>query len=174
MRNITKTLLIGVTLLFAISCLQAQSKTTTIILLRHAEKDTSAAGSKMMQADPPLFKEGKTRAENLILALNDYKPDAIYSTNYNRTRSTVEPLAQKYKIEIGSYDPRNQKALAEQLKSMNGKTIVVVGHSNTIPRLVNLIIDAEGKYPDMDDSVYNKLYIVKITEGSATVEIKQY
>jgi len=150
------------------SCVSAQ--TTTFILLRHAEKDTSVAGSTMMRADPPLTKAGEQRAQNLIEVLKAYAPDAIYSTNYTRTKTTVAPIAKKFSKEIQLYDPRNLVAFAEQLQQLQGKTIVVAGHSNTTPALVNLLIK-EKKYPDLDDSVYNQLWIVTIKDGKA--EAKQ-
>jgi 2,3-bisphosphoglycerate-dependent phosphoglycerate mutase len=161
-------------LLFAgIHTVQAQSKTTTIIVLRHAEKDTSKAGSQMMQADPFLSESGKARAQNLVTALKEFTPTAVYSTNYNRTKYTVAPLADKLKLEVQLYDPKNQQALADKIKTMEGQTIVVVGHSNTAPRLVNLLAGTE-KYKDLDDSVYDQIYIVRITDGVATVETRKY
>lgn len=146
-----------------------EAQTTTIILLRHSEKDTSAAGSTMMKADPPLSKEGEKRAASLLELLRYYTPDAIYSTNYIRTRATVTPLAQKFNKEIQLYDPKNLTALGEQLLQLKGKTIVVAGHSNTTPALVNLLIK-ENKYPNLDDSIYTKLWIVKIKDGKAEAQ----
>ena len=142
----------------------AQAQTTTIILLRHAEKDTAVAGSTMMKADPPLSKDGELRAASLPEVLRSYKPDMIYSTNYIRTKATVTPLAQKFNKEILLYDPRNLPALEEQLRQMKGKTIIVAGHSNTTPALVNLLIK-ENKYPNLDETVYTKLWIVTIIDG---------
>lgn len=171
MKTILLSLLLGC-FLFGTLSIQAQSKTTTIIVLRHAEKDTSA-GAKMMATDPPLSAAGKARAENLVTALKDFTPDAVYSTNYDRTRSTVTPLATKLNLPVQLYDPKNQQAFAEQLKTMAGKTIVVVGHSNTVSKLVNLLASVD-KYQDLADSVYDLIYIVRITEGVPTVEIKKY
>jgi 2,3-bisphosphoglycerate-dependent phosphoglycerate mutase len=166
MKQITRIILLGALLVsFYTGSAQAPA-TTTIIVVRHAEKDTA-------KIDPALSKEGKTRAENLVLALADFTPDAVYSTNYKRTRSTILPLATKFNLEIQSYEARDQKNFAEQLKAMAGKTIVVAGHSNTVPRLVNLLAGVD-KYPDLEDSVYNQIYIVRITDGVPSVEIKQY
>jgi 2,3-bisphosphoglycerate-dependent phosphoglycerate mutase len=172
MKTILQSLLIGCFLLGTLS-IRAQSKTTTVIVVRHAEKDTSAAGSKMMSADPPLSEAGKVRAENLVTALKDFTPDAVYSTNYDRTRSTVTPLAKKFNLSIQFYDPKNQQAFAVRLKAMAGKTIVVAGHSNTVSKLVNLLASVD-KYQDLADSVYDLIYIVRITDGVPTVEIKRY
>jgi 2,3-bisphosphoglycerate-dependent phosphoglycerate mutase len=152
------------------SCLFAQAQTTTIILLRHAEKDTSAAGSTMMRANPALSKEGEARAARLPEVLKAYKPDLIYSTDYTRTKATVAPLANKFGKEIQLYDPRNLADLADKLRGMDGKTVIVVGHSNTTPFLANILIRDE-KYQNMDESVYNQYWVITIKDGKA--EAKQ-
>ena len=41
------------------------------------------------------------------------------------------------------------------------KTILIVGHSNTSPRLVNLLLDKD-EYKDLDETVYNQYWIVKL------------
>lgn len=151
----------------------SQSKTTTIVIFRHAEKDTSTNVAPSMRADPLLSEIGMARAERLVAELKDFKPDAIFSTTYNRTKHTVWPLSKKSGVEIQFYNPQNQKAFADQLKTMEGQTIVVVGHSNTAPRLVNLLTGTE-KYPDLADSVYDQYYVVRITNGNVDVEIKKY
>ena len=150
------------------------AQTTTYILLRHAEKDTSTTGSTAMTADPPLAPKGALRAQNLLKVLEAYQPDAIYSTNYTRTKSTVTPLAKKFNKEIQVYDPKSLPAFAEQLLQIRGKTIVVAGHSNTTPVLVNLLIKETGKYPNLDDSDYSHLWIVTVTEGKAVVKMVEY
>ncbi len=152
---------------------QIKSDVTTIILIRHAEKDTSAAGSTMMQADPPLSDKGKLRAGKLVETLKPYAIDSIFSTNFNRTRSTVQPIATTTRIGISSYDPKSQVAFAEQLKAMKGKTILVVGHSNTIPALVNLLIGS-AKYANLADNEYNKIWILLFENGKCTESQIQY
>ena len=164
-------------ILLAVACclsfISTQAQTSTYILLRHAEKDTSTAGSTMMRADPPLTKEGEQRAQKLLEVLKTYTPDAIYSTNYVRTKNTVTPLAKKFNKEIQTYDPRNLAAMADQLLQQKGKTIVVAGHSNTTPSLVNLLIK-ENTYPNLDESVYNQLWIVTVTDGKAVAKVVTY
>lgn len=166
---------LGLLLLCMIVCiLQMQAQTSTYILLRHAEKDTSAAGSTMMKADPPLTEQGKKRAESLIRVLNAYTPDRIYSTNYLRTLSTVKPLAEKFHKTIERYDPKLLGQFSQELLAQKGKTIIVAGHSNTTPALINLLI-RENRYPPLDESVYNQLWIVTIQDGRRpTVKVVTY
>jgi len=150
-----------------------QSTTTTIILVRHAEKDTSAAGSTSMSADPDLSKAGKARAEKLVEALKDYKPDMIYTTNFKRTKATVTPLAVKFNLRLQRYDQEDQQSFANQLLRMNGKTVVVAGHSNTIPALANLLIKEE-RFQALDESVYNKIWIIRINNTAISASVIEY
>jgi 2,3-bisphosphoglycerate-dependent phosphoglycerate mutase len=149
------------------------AQTTTYILVRHAEKDTTVQGSTMMQADPPLTKQGEARAQKLVNELKKYTIDEIYSTNYIRTKNTVSPLAQKASVEIQLYNPRELKTFTEKLLQAKNKTIVIAGHSNTTPSLVNLLIGKE-EYKALDESVYNKMYIVTMKNNSTTVDVIEY
>src|SRR6187402_1571878 len=158
---------------FVMSLASSHAQTSTYILVRHAEKDTSTAGSTSMRADPPLTRQGEQRAEKLLEVLKAYTPDAIYSTNYMRTKATVAPLAKKFSKEIQTYDPRNLSVIADLLLQQKGKTIVVAGHSNTTPSLVNLLIK-ENTYPNLDESVYNQLWVVTVTDGKAVVKVVTY
>lgn len=160
-------------LLICIAASSVSAQTTTVILLRHAEKDTSTAGSTMMQANPPLSIAGMKRAASLPDLLAEYNPDAIFSTDYNRTKATVAPLAKKFNREVELYDPRQLNVLADRLKHMPGQTIVVAGHSNTTPALVNLLI-GENKYPALDERIYNRYWVVTITNGKAIAEEHDY
>jgi phosphohistidine phosphatase SixA len=146
---------------------------TTIILLRHAEKDTAVKGAAMMTADPPLSAAGVDRSVRLISELSAYRPDIIYSTDYTRTKSTIQPLAFLFKKEIQLYDPKKLSTLADSLLTVKAKTIIVVGHSNTTPALVNLLIK-ENKYPALADQVYDQYWIVTIENGMAVATQKKY
>ena len=161
-----------IALLFSLLSL-VQAQTSTYILLRHAEKDTSVAGSTMMKADPSLTKAGEQRAKNLLDVLKDYIPDEIYSTNFIRTKATVTPLSLKFKKELQLYDPKELISFSDELLQQKGKTIIIVGHSNTTPALVNLLIK-EKTYSSLDESVYNQLWIVTISEGKAVAKVVKY
>jgi 2,3-bisphosphoglycerate-dependent phosphoglycerate mutase len=156
-----KSLILTICTLLFLTTVNAQKQ--RFIIIRHAEKDTTVKGSQMMQADPPLNTKGQERAASLIQKFKKYKINKIYSTNYNRTKSTVFPLANAIGLSINDYDPRQLKAFADelQLPANNSKTVLIVGHSNTSPKLVNLLL-GKDVYKDLDDSVYNQYWIVKI------------
>ena len=137
---------------------QKEHRNLTIILLRHAEKDASPSADKV---NPELSADGKLRAAKLVKIVNKYKPDAIYSSDFIRTRETVAPLALKRGLNVQIYDHRNLKALAELILSGKIKRLVIVGHNTTTPALVNLLIGQE-KYKALAETEYDKIFVVKI------------
>ena len=138
-------------LLILLLSTQVNAQTTRYIIVRHAEKDTTLANAKMMASDPPLNSIGETRALSLADKLKDYKINQIYSSNYKRTKATASPIAKAQNLNVAIYDPRNLDAFATQLLSSEntGKTILIVGHSNSSPKLVNLLIK-QDQYKDLD------------------------
>lgn len=132
---------------------------STYYFIRHAEKNRSNKDDK----DPPLVINGQLRAAKWSLVLDNVKFDAVYSTDYNRTRETAQPAAEKNNLDITIYNPK-ELATDSFLKETKGKTVLVVGHSNTTPKFVNAII-GEEKYKQIDDTNNGNLYIVTISKS---------
>jgi broad specificity phosphatase PhoE len=133
--------------------------TTTYYFIRHAEKDRSDASNK----NPNLIINGILRAAKWSLVLEHVKFDAVYSTDYNRTKQTAQPTAEKNNVEITIYNSRELNS-NEFIENTKGKTVLVVGHSNTTPMFVNAVIGKE-KYNQIDDSNNANLYIVTISSS---------
>jgi 2,3-bisphosphoglycerate-dependent phosphoglycerate mutase len=143
-----------------ISCLcvaplAAQNK--TIILVRHAEKIDASQ-------DPDLSAEGKTRAERLATIVKHYKPGAIYSTDFKRTRDTAAPLAARRKLQVQIYDAKKPAELIDAMMKRKTKRFLVVGHSNTIPGLANRLGKKE-LFKNLDDSEHGAIWVVRIKDG---------
>jgi phosphohistidine phosphatase SixA len=130
--------------------------TSTYYFIRHAEKDRTDPSDK----NPHLTEIGKVRANHWSEILGEIKFDAVYSTNYNRTKETAQPTATKNNLEIKIYDPKNIDT-SSFIKDTKGQILLIVGHSNTTPEFVNKII-GQNKYKDIDDSNNGNLYIVTI------------
>ncbi|MFX0556851.1 SixA phosphatase family protein [Maribacter sp. CXY002] len=136
---------------------------STFYLIRHAEKDRS----NPEDADPELNQKGLGRAMHWAEILDEVDLDAIYSTDYNRTSMTAAPTSIKKNIDVQYYDPRAFEI--EQFKAENlNKKVLVVGHSNSTPDMVNKLI-GEEKYSQIDDSENGILFIVQLTGNSSTV-----
>jgi broad specificity phosphatase PhoE len=86
----------------------------------------------------------------------------VYSTDYKRTRQTGLPSAKQIGKEIITYDPRDNSTLDKIIEESGNSRILIVGHSNTIPGLVNQLIDDE-RYEQLDEMEYDKLFIVTIS-----------
>jgi broad specificity phosphatase PhoE len=151
-------------------------KVSTYYLIRHAEKSveapvtmTTAGSLNSANPDPDLSYEGVIRAERWAQIFQNIRFDAVYSTNYIRTKTTAQPTAKANGLDVLIYDPKNFDY--DKFKTeTKGKTLLVVGHSNTIPGFVNKLIGTD-KYPNMADDNFGNLYIVQIIEGQATCQV---
>lgn len=146
----------------------SEAQTTTIILVRHAEKRFDEAG------DPDLTSEGKIRAQELARVLQFTSVDAIYSTPFKRTQQTVEPLAEDNDLEIQTYNPFKLNQIIELIDKHKGQTLVFSGHSNTTPVILNKLT-GKDTYRQLDDGDYDNLYIVSYQgKENATVTVLEY
>ncbi|AVR45830.1 phosphoglycerate mutase [Christiangramia fulva] len=138
---------------------------TTYYLIRHAEKN-----GNVMTGNPDLTEKGLKRAENWAKVFKDVDFDAVYSTDFIRTIKTATPTAKAQNLEVKLYDPKNLYSDDFQ-KATNGKTVLVVGHSNTTPKLANAILKNK-KYQDLDETEFGALFIVEIFEdGTQTSKV---
>lgn len=145
----------------------ASAQTKTIVLVRHAEKVDASA-------DPELSAAGKERAQRLVKKIGKYRPKEIYSTDFKRTRDTVQPIAAKRHVTIQSYDPKNQKELAAKILASPNKRVLVSGHSNTVPALANLLAKKE-LFKNLDDTEYGAIWVIRIKKGELQkVEVLPY
>ncbi|MFM7855055.1 MAG: SixA phosphatase family protein [Flammeovirgaceae bacterium] len=148
--------------------LQAQEKLTTVILVRHAEKEND--GSK----NPELSEAGKKRALVLANMFSKAKIDAIYSTNFKRTEATVAPLASQHSLPITHYDGAKPAEVDEMISKWKGGTILICGHSNTTPAIINRLIGKE-EYKTFDDGDYSNLIILTFASvGDAKITWLRY
>ena len=132
----------------------------TYYLIRHAEKDRSDNTNR----NPNLTNEGLKRADNWAKHFKGIGFDAVYSTDYNRTKQTVMPTAESNNIELQIYDPSDLK-IETFLEKTKGKTVLIVGHSNTTPKFVNELL-GEEKYDDIADDNNANLYLVTLTKDT--------
>jgi broad specificity phosphatase PhoE len=154
-----------------------QELITTVFLVRHAEKagpgDPEFAGAS--PSDPPLNASGVARAEELVRTLDEAGVTAIYSSPYERTRATVRPLAERFGLEVTEHAAADIAGLVERIRADNrGGFVVVAGHSNTVPALVEAL--GAGAVPPIEEAwEYDNLYIVTTeARGRARVSTLKY
>lgn len=142
----------------------APSYQATYYLIRHAEKVRTDPKNQ----DPNLDAKGMMRAKRWAAYFEPIPIDNIYVTKYIRTKQTISLIAQQKMISPKAYDP-NSIYSEEFLKETNGKNILIVGHNNSIPHLVNDLIDEE-KFTDMEDGDNATLFKVTIDGDDKKVE----
>lgn len=141
---------------------------TTLILVRHAEPQPDGT------RDPGLGVEGRQRAERLLAAVREGGVRAVYTTQLRRARETGEVVAAALDVPlvvveadaatIGQYPA----ALLERLRRERpGQTVLVVGHSNTIPPMVTGALGAPA--PATPELPHDSLFVLTLGEGGASV-----
>lgn len=144
---------------------------TVVIVVRHAERGTDNP------SDPALTEAGQRRAEALAAAAEDAGVTAVYTTQYRRTRDTGAPLAQKLGLQVTPLEVSGANAagypamLREKILAENrGKTVVVVGHSNTVPMLVQGL--SGRAVAPLTEADYDRFFVVVLSESGPGRVIK--
>ncbi|PVW13541.1 phosphoglycerate mutase [Marixanthomonas spongiae] len=138
---------------------------STYYFIRHAEKDRSDPNNE----DPDLNEDGIARAALWTKVFQNIKFDEIYSTEYKRTQQTVSAISLQSDVKLTPYSADNLYSEDFKMRTQ-GKTVLVVGHSDTTPQFVNKII-GEDRYPDIDDADNGSLYIVTVVGDKTKVQL---
>ena len=144
---------------------------TTVLLVRHAEKAAEPA------ADPPLTADGEARAQALVQVARDAGVTAIVTTQFQRTRMTAAPLAQALGITadvVTARGPDHPREVARTILERHaGETVLVVGHSNTIPEIVAAL---GAPHPGViADATHDNLFVVTVpADGKAKLVRARY
>jgi len=146
----------------SLSLISYAQEITTYYFIRHAEKLRIDKTDK----NPNLNFNGYKRAEAWKDVFSNVSFDAVYSTDYNRTKLTAKPTAISKNLPILLYNPNTMYSEAFQ-NNTKGKTVLVVGHSNTTNVFVNKILGIE-KYNEIKDNNNSNLYIVTISNGETS------
>jgi broad specificity phosphatase PhoE len=141
------------------------ASTTTIFVIRHAERLTSNPQDR----DPPLAPAGEARALELAQTFGRAPKgeglDAIIVSEFRRTQDTVRPLANRLGIPVivvPAKDPAGaaRRALAEN----RGGRVLIVGHSNTVPAIVKELSGID--VGPMSEADYGIVYVVAVPRFS--------
>lgn len=122
-----------------------------IVLVRHAERQDTGQ-------NPTLTAAGRQRAALLARMLADAGVTAIYTSTARRTKETAAPLAEALHLtpRVMEDDP----AAARAQVAASGQTVLVVGHTNTLPPLIT----AFGGPPDVviGDGEFDRFFVLTV------------
>lgn len=108
---------------------------TTVVIVRHAEAVPGGA------ADPVLSEAGIARANALAAALKDAGVATVFASQYQRTKLTGQPVATAMNVPLvataiaagaAGLDSYVKQIVADVHTKHAGRTVVIVGHSNTV------------------------------------------
>ena len=158
---------------------------TTVILIRHADRDVPPAGTPA-PPDPPLNDKGMRRSVRLIHVLGATGIQAVYTSDFIRAKMTARPFLTNHPgiphglltTPLAPVRLTAATELSEHILAHNaGRIILVVGHSDTVPALIGLL--GGPSLPNIDDCEFDNLFIlvrysatmVSLTKAHARVHL---
>jgi broad specificity phosphatase PhoE len=155
-------------LLTAWSSLAAAQPARSVILVRHAERAGGAS------PEVGISEAGRCRAEVLAGMLADAGVRQIFTSEVGRTQQTAAPLAKKLNLTPEVVLAKEVDVLVAKLRSgPAGATVLVVGHSNTVPDIIQGL--GGGAVAPIADGEYDRLFVVTLNgPNQATVVTLHY
>ncbi len=143
--------------LLLLTVFSAACSTTTVYIVRHAEKlnDTDTTD---------LTPSGYLRAAALADTLANRGIDSIFTTPYYRTRQTAQSLAKRIGIQPTDYPAKPIDAIVNRVGQIRKKTVLVVGHSNTILEITQGL-GAKPTLAKIESGDFDNLLRVRIHRG---------
>lgn len=143
----------------------ADTRPTVIYMVRHAER------SRVNPQDPPITAAGRLRASMLSQTLRSVPLAAIYSTELQRTRQTIKPIADRTGIQPTIIPRSNPTELVRRLQNDHaGQSVLVSGHSHSIPGLLQTLGVQEEVYLHRGD--YDRLFVVIHKNGETPILVQ--
>jgi phosphohistidine phosphatase SixA len=145
--------------------LVSAASTTTVFVMRHAEKLTS----NPQDSDPLLAPAGEARALELAQLFGRAPKaqglDAIFVSEFRRTQDTVGPLANRLGVPVIRMPADDPEATAKRALAENrGGRVLVVGHSDTVPEIVRELSGVD--VGPMSEAEYGIVYVVTVPRFS--------
>ncbi len=155
--------------------------TTRVVLVRHADRLDSSPNTNLSAA-------GLTRAQALADAAGEAGVVAIFTTDICRTAQTAQPLANLLALPL-TVQPSNNPAaglgncdsaiavpvngLPVQISSVEdlvdhilsqhaGEVVFVVGHSDTVPLMIEALGDGALSPIEIGSAEFDKLFVVTV------------
>jgi broad specificity phosphatase PhoE len=149
----------------------ASAAPAVVLVVRHAEKAAQPAG------DPPLTAAGRRRAEELVRVVHAWTSTgvplrALFASEVQRTRQTMQPLASATGLSVSVVNAEDTAALVKRILAIDGGIVVVAGHSNTLPAILQALGGPAGIV--IADAEFDRLFAVTTPGAQADVVALRY
>lgn len=151
------------------SIAQSETPATRIFIVRHGEKETGK--------DPVLTAAGNIRAGDLMRALQNESVQKIYVSRTRRSQMTADSMRIRFGIDTVHY---TADTLCDDLVNTImahrdfGKTILIIAHSNTIPKIVRKFGVLDYPQADLPDAEFDNLFLITYKNEKAKVKVMKY
>lgn len=150
----------------------AQDAPTVVIVVRHAEK--AADGGD----DPGLSEAGLKRAQELVELAEEAGVNAVYTTQFKRSQDTAKPLAARLSVPVTPVEINRENAagypakLAKDVLAKHaGQTVLVIGHSNTVPAIVEAF-GAKRPAAIDDATEFDRVFVLVVPKSGPVKLVK--
>jgi phosphohistidine phosphatase SixA len=133
-----------------------------VVLTRHAEREPAGA-------DPGLSVAGHKRAKLLASMLADSGIDAIFISQFVRTKQTATPLASH--LGITPVVLPSASADAVQAVMAAGGRVLVVGHSDSVPELIAAL---GGPTVSIGEAEFDRLFLLHVNDSTSDLFAMKY
>ena len=142
-----------------------------VFFVRHAE---AAEANELNEDNPGLTPEGEADAERLAAILQPAGIEEVMMTSRRRVIFTAKPLAMVHDLKVFTYNTQQYNRVVERVNNKHlGKNIVIYGHSNTTPELINLLIEEE-RYEQIPHDEYDNLFVVYTNGAGSETLVHKY
>ncbi|MFN2457863.1 MAG: phosphoglycerate mutase family protein [Chitinophagaceae bacterium] len=122
-------------------------------MVRHADRLDDSGNS-------PLSEVGFVRAGTLRDSLIGKRIDYLFASTFLRTQQTANPLAESLNKPVQIYNKDTTNKLIAALQRINGKKVLIVGHSDNVPAIV---LGLSGQsVPVIGHDEFDNLYVIRI------------
>lgn len=138
---------------------------TTLVLVRHADRDGSRDA---------LTASGVARSRALLHALEKLGLARVFHSDTLRARDTAAPLALALGLPMVERPAAAVDELVKEISSQHrGERVLVVGHGNTLPKL---IVAAGGpELPDLAHDEFDDLFVLELCGcGRRRAELRRF
>jgi phosphohistidine phosphatase SixA len=124
----------------------------TVLAVRHADIDLPRVSE-----DPALNAAGRQRAAALARLAGDSGVSTIFTSEFLRTKQTVQPLADLLGV-TPQLSPEPSALAVRARSEESGAVLLIAGHSNTVPDFL-AALGAEAS-PAIDEDEFDNLFVL--------------
>lgn len=129
---------------------------TVVVLVRHADR---------VESTDDLTPAGRARARELAHALEKAGVTAVVTSDAARATQTAAPFAAAAGLTPIALPGADIAAFVREIGRQRGGTVLVVGHSNTVPRIVAGL--GGPQLPDIAGAEFDDLQVLTLRECAA-------